>query len=115
MAQPLKDIFVVDLTEALAGPFCGMMLGDLGADVVKVERPGKGDQARGYGPPFAEGESAYFMALNRNKRSLTLNLATEEGQGVMARLLGQADIDGGLIGGASLEARSFVEIVRAAG
>lgn len=92
MNRPLEDIFVVDLTEALAGPFCGMMLGDLGADVVKVERPGRGDQARGYGPPFAEGESAYFMALNRNKRSLTLNLAMEEGQGVMARLLAQADV-----------------------
>jgi crotonobetainyl-CoA:carnitine CoA-transferase CaiB-like acyl-CoA transferase len=92
MDQPLADISVVDLTEALAGPFCGMMLGDLGADVVKVERPGRGDQARGYGPPFAEGESAYFMALNRNKRSLTLNLATEEGQGVMARLLSRADV-----------------------
>jgi formyl-CoA transferase/CoA:oxalate CoA-transferase len=92
MNQPLENIFVVDLTEALAGPFCGMMLGDLGANVVKVERPGKGDQARGYGPPFAEGESAYFMALNRNKRSLTLNLAAEEGQGIMARLLARADV-----------------------
>ena len=92
MNQPLENIAVIDLTEALAGPFCGMMLGDLGADVVKVERPGKGDQARGYGPPFAEGESAYFMALNRNKRSLTLNLASEEGQAIMARLLNEADV-----------------------
>jgi crotonobetainyl-CoA:carnitine CoA-transferase CaiB-like acyl-CoA transferase len=92
MRQPLENIFVIDLTEALAGPYCGMMLGDLGANVVKVERPGKGDQARGYGPPFAEGESAYFMALNRNKRSLTLNLASEKGQGIMARLLAKADV-----------------------
>ncbi len=90
--QPLADIRVVDLTEALAGPFCGMMLGDLGAEVIKVERPGRGDQARGYGPPFVEGESAYFLSLNRNKRSLTLNLTTEEGQEIMQRLLLRADI-----------------------
>ena len=90
--QPLTGIRVVDLTEALAGPFCGMMLGDLGADVVKVERPGRGDQARGYGPPFVEGESAYFLSLNRNKRSLTLNLATEAGQQIMQRLLLRADV-----------------------
>ena len=90
--QPLTGIRVVDLTEALAGPFCGMMLGDLGADVVKVERPGRGDQARGYGPPFVEGESAYFLSLNRNKRSLTLNLTTEEGQEIMQRLLQRADV-----------------------
>ena len=91
--QPaLTGLRVVDLTEALAGPFCGMMLGDLGADVIKVERPGRGDQARGYGPPFVAGESAYFMSLNRNKRSLTLNLRREEGQQIMARLLDRADI-----------------------
>jgi crotonobetainyl-CoA:carnitine CoA-transferase CaiB-like acyl-CoA transferase len=92
MLDPLTDIRVVDLTEALAGPVCGMLLGDLGANVIKVERPGRGDQARGYGPPFIEGESAYFLSLNRNKRSLTLNLATEEGQAIMARLLDQADV-----------------------
>ncbi len=90
--QPLAGIHVVDLTEALAGPVCSMLLGDLGADVVKVERPGRGDQARGYGPPFVEGESAYFMSLNRNKRSLTLNLATERGQEIMQRLLLRADV-----------------------
>jgi len=90
--SPLDEIHVVDLTEALAGPYCGMMLGDLGADVIKIERPGRGDQARGYGPPFVEGESAYFMSLNRNKRSLTLNLTTSEGQEIMQRLLRQADV-----------------------
>ncbi|MGD2048539.1 MAG: CoA transferase [Chloroflexota bacterium] len=90
--QPLDGIHVVDLTEALAGPVCSMLLGDLGADVVKVERPGRGDQARGYGPPFVEGESAYFMSLNRNKRSLTLDLATESGQAIMQRLLLRADV-----------------------
>ncbi|MDX1615380.1 MAG: CoA transferase [Candidatus Promineifilaceae bacterium] len=92
LQSPLAGIRVVDLTEALAGPFCGMMLGDLGADVIKVERRGRGDQARGYGPPFVAGESAYFMSLNRNKRSLTLDLRQEEGQQIMARLLDRADI-----------------------
>ena len=91
-ASPLDGIHVVDLTEALAGPICGMLLGDMGADVIKVERPGRGDQARGYGPPFVQGESAYFMSLNRNKRSLTLNLATETGREVMQRLLAEADV-----------------------
>lgn len=90
--SPLSGIRVIDLTEAMAGPICGMILGDLGADVVKVERPGKGDQARGYGPPFVAGESAYFMSLNRNKRSITLNLASPGGQEIMGRLLDQADI-----------------------
>lgn len=90
--KPLDGIRVVDLTEALAGPYCGMLLGDLGADIIKVERPGRGDQARGYGPPFVKGESAYFMGLNRNKRSLTLNLATEIGQAVMRQLLQKADV-----------------------
>jgi crotonobetainyl-CoA:carnitine CoA-transferase CaiB-like acyl-CoA transferase len=90
--QSLRGIHVVDLTEALAGPVCGMLLGDLGADVIKVERPGKGDQSRGYGPPFIAGESAYFMSLNRNKRSLVLDLTTISGQEVMQRLLGRADV-----------------------
>jgi formyl-CoA transferase/CoA:oxalate CoA-transferase len=69
-----------------------MLLGDFGADVIKVERPDRGDQARGYGPPFVAGESAYFMSLNRNKRSLTLDIQTAEGQKVMRQLLVQADI-----------------------
>jgi crotonobetainyl-CoA:carnitine CoA-transferase CaiB-like acyl-CoA transferase len=92
MNRPLDNIHVVDFTEALAGPVCGMILGDLGAEVVKVERPGRGDQARGYGPPFIEGESAYFMSVNRNKRSLTLDITTAAGQEVMQRLLHRADI-----------------------
>lgn len=90
--SPLAGIRVIDLTEALAGPFCGMLLGDLGADVVKVERPGRGDQARGYGPPFVAGESAYFMSLNRNKRSITINLASPGGQEIIGRLLTHADV-----------------------
>ncbi|MCI0398158.1 MAG: CoA transferase [Chloroflexi bacterium] len=91
-SRPLDNIRVVDLTEALAGPVCAMILGDLGAEVIKVERPGRGDQARGYGPPFAEGESAYFMSLNRNKRSLTLDVTAAEGQEIMQRLLAGADV-----------------------
>ena len=74
--RPLLDgVMVVDLTRVLAGPYCTMMLGDLGAEVVKIEEPRLGDDTRAWGPPFAPGgESAYFLAANRNKRSLTLNL-----------------------------------------
>jgi crotonobetainyl-CoA:carnitine CoA-transferase CaiB-like acyl-CoA transferase len=90
--SPLQDIKVIDLTEALAGPYCGMILGDLGAEVIKIERPGRGDQARGYGPPFIANESAYFMSLNRNKRSLVVNLAMDSGQEIMRRLLDRADV-----------------------
>src|SRR4029077_10057687 len=73
VTSPLHSIRVVELTEALAGPYCAMLLGDLGADVIKVERNGTGDQTRGWGPPFVGTESAYFLAANRNKRSITLN------------------------------------------
>jgi formyl-CoA transferase/CoA:oxalate CoA-transferase len=89
---PLAGIQVVELTEALAGPVCAMLLGDLGAEVVKVERPGKGDQARGYGPPFVAGESAYFLSLNRNKRSLALDFTTAAGGEALRRLLRRADV-----------------------
>jgi len=68
-----RSIRVVEMTEALAGPYCAMLLGDFGADVIKVERPGTGDQSRGWGPPFVGSESAYYLAANRNKRSITLN------------------------------------------
>ncbi|MGQ9459159.1 MAG: CaiB/BaiF CoA transferase family protein, partial [Anaerolineae bacterium] len=90
--QALAGLRVVDLSQALAGPFCTMILGDLGADVVKVERPGEGDQSRGWGPPFLQGESAYYLSTNRNKRSLTLDLDKLAGQEVMARLLERADV-----------------------
>lgn len=88
----LSGLRVVDLTQALAGPFCTMILGDLGADVIKVERPGEGDQSRGWGPPFLQGESSYYLSTNRNKRSLTLDLDKPAGQEVMARLLERADV-----------------------
>jgi formyl-CoA transferase len=96
--QPLEGIRVVDLTRALAGPYCTMMLGDLGADVIKVERPGRGDDSRGWGPPFVgepygpyPGESAYFIAANRNKRSVTVNLKRPEGQEIVRRLASLSD------------------------
>jgi len=97
--QPLDGLRVLDLTRALAGPFCTMMLGDLGADVIKVERPGQGDESRGWGPPFVgepygpyPGESAYFLATNRNKRSITINLKSPEGQRVVRSLAAVSDV-----------------------
>ena len=97
--QPLEGIRVVDLTRAMAGPFCTMMLGDLGADVIKVERPGRGDESRGWGPPFVgeaygpySGESVYFVSANRNKRSVTVNLKSGEGQEIVRRLVAASDV-----------------------
>jgi succinate--hydroxymethylglutarate CoA-transferase len=89
---PMAGTRVVDLTRILAGPLCAMMLGDMGADVIKVEPPGSGDDTRGWGPPFANGEAAYFLGVNRNKRSLTLNLAGPAGQEILAGLIGKADV-----------------------
>ncbi len=88
----LAGLRVVDMTEALAGPYCTMYLGDMGADVLKIERRGVGDQTRGWGPPFVNGESAYFMSTNRNKRSLTLDITTAEGQAILQRMVDGADI-----------------------
>jgi formyl-CoA transferase len=89
----LEDVRVVDLTRILAGPYCTMMLGDLGADVIKVEMPGKGDDTRQWGPPFNEqGESAYFIAANRNKRSLTLDLKQEKGLAILRELIQASDV-----------------------
>ena len=88
----LEGITVIDFTQALAGPYCTMLLGDLGATVIKIERPGTGDQSRGWGPPFLGGESAYFLSCNRNKRSLALDVATDDGRRIMHRLLEHADV-----------------------
>jgi crotonobetainyl-CoA:carnitine CoA-transferase CaiB-like acyl-CoA transferase len=88
----LDDILIVDLSQALAGPYCTMLLGDMGAEVIKIEPPGSGDQSRGWGPPFVEGESTYFLAVNRNKKSLTLNLKSDQGQEIMHRLIARADV-----------------------
>ncbi|MEP0806117.1 MAG: CoA transferase [Chloroflexota bacterium] len=97
--RPLQNIRILDITRALAGPYCTMMLGDLGADVIKVERPGSGDESRGWGPPFVgkpygpyPGESAYFIAANRNKRSVTVNIQSAEGQEIVRRLAGISDV-----------------------
>ena len=97
--QPLHNIRILDITRALAGPYCTMMLGDLGADVIKVERPGMGDETRGWGPPFVgnpygpyPGESAYFIAANRNKRSVTVNIQSNEGQEIIRKLAGISDL-----------------------
>lgn len=89
---PISSLRVVDLTEALAGPYCTMMLGDLGADVIKIERPGAGDQSRKWGAKRPDGESAYFCSTNRNKRSLVLDLKQPAAQQVMQRLLATADV-----------------------
>jgi succinate---hydroxymethylglutarate CoA-transferase len=89
---PLAGIRVVDLTRILAGPLCAMMLGDMGAEVIKVEPPETGDDTRGWGPPFIAGEAAYFLGINRNKRSLTLNMAVPAGQKILAGLVEKADV-----------------------
>ncbi|PYM76812.1 MAG: formyl-CoA transferase [Candidatus Rokuibacteriota bacterium] len=88
---PLAGIRVLDLTRVLAGPFCAMMLGDMGAEVIKVEEPGKGDDTRSW-PPFVEGESTYFMSVNRNKQSVTLNLKAPEGRKIFQALARKSDV-----------------------
>jgi len=88
----LAGIRVIDLTRVLAGPLCTMMLGDLGADIIKIEPPESGDETRRWGPPFVAGESAYFLGVNRNKRSLTLNLGGEAGRAILASLMRDADV-----------------------
>lgn len=89
----LDGIIVIDLTRVLAGPYATMMLGDLGAEIIKVEAPGKGDDTRHWGPPFTEsGESSYFLSANRNKRSISLNLKSENGKKVLSDLIRKADV-----------------------
>lgn len=94
----LDGIRIIDLTRVLAGPYCTMMLGDLGADVIKIEMPGRGDDTRHWGPPFTQtsdgrrGEAAYFLSANRNKRSLTLNLKSEKGLAILKDLIRQGDV-----------------------
>ncbi|MBI3962202.1 MAG: CoA transferase [Deinococcus sp.] len=82
---------VLDLSRALAGPYCTMLLGDMGADVLKLEQPGEGDESRSWGPPFVGEESSYFLSVNRNKRSLTLNLKDQQGKEIFHRLVHGAD------------------------
>ena len=89
--KPLAGVRVLDLTRVLAGPFAAMMLGDMGADVIKVEETGKGDDTRKW-PPFVGGEASYFMSVNRGKRSLTLNLKAPEGVAILKRLAAKSDV-----------------------
>ena len=92
MGGPLSGVRVVDLTRALAGPYCTLLLGDMGADVIKIELPGSGDETRQWGPPFVAGESSYFMSVNRNKRSVTLDLKSASGLEALRRMVERADV-----------------------
>ncbi len=92
MATPLEGITVLDLTRVLSGPYCTMLLADMGARVIKIEQPGKGDDTRAWGPPFLEGESAYFLSINRNKESVTLDFKHAEGRALLAGLISKSDV-----------------------
>jgi len=92
MGPALEGIRVLDLSRALAGPYCTMMLGDMGAEIIKLEMPGTGDEARHYGPPFQEGESSYFLSVNRNKLSITLNLKDSRGKEIFRELAKKSDV-----------------------
>jgi formyl-CoA transferase/CoA:oxalate CoA-transferase len=89
---PLAGLTIVDLTRVLAGPFCTMLAADMGARVIKIEHPGRGDDTRAWGPPFAEGESAYYLSVNRNKESVALDFQSPEGRAVLERLIARADV-----------------------
>jgi crotonobetainyl-CoA:carnitine CoA-transferase CaiB-like acyl-CoA transferase len=89
---PLDGLMVLDLTRVLSGPYCTMMLADMGARVIKIEQPGKGDDTRAWGPPFIDGESAYFLSINRNKESVTLDFKKPEGRELLHRFLERADV-----------------------
>ncbi|RMF81584.1 MAG: CoA transferase [Chloroflexi bacterium] len=91
-SPPLAGLKVIDQTQALAGPYCAMMLGDMGADVIKIERPGVGDQSRQWAPPYIGDQSCYYLAVNRNKRDIALNIATTEGREILHKLVADADV-----------------------
>ena len=88
----LAGLKVLDLSRVLAGPWCGQLLGDLGAEVVKVESPAGGDDTRSWGPPFLEGESAYFLGCNRNKQGVAIDFSSPEGKKLLAELIPQFDV-----------------------
>src|SRR5512138_1837087 len=92
MADALENIHVLEMGEALAAPYCAMILGDLGADVIKIERPGVGDQSRQWAPPALQGESVYFLSINRNKRSLTVDIKEAAGQRILHELAARTDV-----------------------
>jgi len=89
---PLDGLTIVDLTRVLSGPYCTMLLADMGARVIKVEQPGRGDDTRAWGPPFVGKESAYFLSINRNKESLTLDFKSDEGRRILGQLIGTSDV-----------------------
>ena len=90
--RPLEGLRVVDLTRVLSGPYCTMQLGDLGAEVIKVEQPGKGDDTRAFAPPYQGDQAAYFLSVNRNKKSVTLDMKSEAGKEVLGRLIDVSDV-----------------------
>ena len=90
--RPLEGIRILDLTRVLSGPYCTMLLGDLGAEVIKVERPGEGDDTRAFAPPFQGDQAAYFLSINRNKKSITLDMKSEHGKEILWRLLDLSDV-----------------------
>lgn len=92
MPGVLQNIKVLDLSRVLAGPYCTMIMGDLGADVIKVEAPGGSDETRKWGPPFKNGVSAYYLCANRNKRSITVDLKSDDGKEVIKKLVGESDV-----------------------
>ena len=92
MEAALSDVVVIDLSRVLAGPYCTMMLGDMGATVIKIEQPGKGDDTRHFGPPYVAGESAYYLGLNRNKRSITLDFNNPEHEKRLFELVSTATV-----------------------
>jgi crotonobetainyl-CoA:carnitine CoA-transferase CaiB-like acyl-CoA transferase len=89
---PLEGVTVLDLTRVLSGPYCTMLLGDMGARVIKIEQPGKGDDTRAWGPPFLEGESAYFLSINRNKESVTIDFKQPAGRDLLHSLIARSDV-----------------------
>src|SRR5512132_4155723 len=89
---PLTGLTILDLTRVLSGPYCTMLLGDMGARIIKVEHPERGDDTRAWGPPFVKGESAYFLGTNRNKESVTLDFKQPRGRALLERLIERADV-----------------------
>ena len=92
MKGALDGIRILDASRVLAGPFCSMILGDLGAEVIKIEHNENGDETRGWGPPFVNGESAYYLCANRNKESITINLKSEQGKEIFRQLVSSGDV-----------------------
>ena len=90
--RPLDGIRVLDLTRVVSGPYCTMQLGDLGAEVIKIERPGEGDDTRAFAPPYQGDQAAYFLSINRNKKSITLDLKSAAGKEILWKLIDLSDV-----------------------